>query len=62
MGSCCAVRNVFTRSPCPQTIIAGKPFESFLIRYLGFGVEPLGKQSQLIRRNLARTDSVEEMM
>ena len=37
-------------------------FEPFLIRYLGFGVEPLGKQSQVICRNLARTDSVEEMM
>jgi hypothetical protein len=39
-----------------------KTFEPFVVRHFRLAIEPICKQSELICRNLARTNSVEKMI
>lgn len=41
---------------------AGEPFVPLTLGDLGFGVEPLGEQLELRRRNLTALDAVEQML
>jgi hypothetical protein len=40
----------------------GKSFEPFAVRDFRFGIEPVCQRPKLVRRNLPRLDSIEQMI
>ena len=61
IATCPGRRNVFTKSASPQTIIPGNRLNHFPFGTSG-RVEPIGKQTDLARRDFAGSDAIKQVV
>ena len=61
IATCPGRRNVFTKSASPQTIIPGNRLNHFPFGTSG-RVEPIGKQTELARRDFAGSDAIKQVV